>query len=156
MQTSAANIDDKKRLINKLLSALSELLSMKKVHNILHICETLGKRSSASFIYRTTWTDRLIRTCSLYRFGDKILRQMLWRACGSWSDRQVANTDPVGKQKHPWSRSCKTCTLNFETPGSLPANGRWVNRHERIHPDNILGTTQVFIYLKNLFFKIEI
>ncbi|KAF8096935.1 hypothetical protein N665_0298s0006 [Sinapis alba] len=48
MQTSAANIDDKKRLINKLLSALSELLSMKKVHNILHICETLDSATKYS------------------------------------------------------------------------------------------------------------
>ncbi|KFK28761.1 hypothetical protein AALP_AA7G043400 [Arabis alpina] len=48
MQTSAANIDDKKRLINKLLSALSELLSMKKVHNILHICEILDSATKYS------------------------------------------------------------------------------------------------------------
>jgi abnormal spindle-like microcephaly-associated protein len=48
MQTSAANIDDKKRLINKLLSALSELLSMKNVHNILHICETLESATKYS------------------------------------------------------------------------------------------------------------
>jgi len=50
MQTSAANIDDKKRLINKLLSALSELLSMKNVHNILHICETLGEFLSFRYL----------------------------------------------------------------------------------------------------------
>ncbi|XP_024005160.1 abnormal spindle-like microcephaly-associated protein homolog isoform X2 [Eutrema salsugineum] len=48
MQTSAANVDDKKRLINKLLSALSELLSMKKVHNILHICEILDSATKYS------------------------------------------------------------------------------------------------------------
>lgn len=43
MQKSAMNVDDSKRIINKLLSALSELLSMKSISGILHICETLGE-----------------------------------------------------------------------------------------------------------------
>ncbi|XP_010538826.1 PREDICTED: abnormal spindle-like microcephaly-associated protein homolog [Tarenaya hassleriana] len=48
MQTSAANVDDNKRLINKLLSALSELRNTKSVHNILHICETLDSATKYS------------------------------------------------------------------------------------------------------------
>ncbi|KAE8728826.1 Binding,calmodulin binding [Hibiscus syriacus] len=41
MQKSAKNVDDIKRIINRLLSALSELLSMKSISGILHHCETL-------------------------------------------------------------------------------------------------------------------
>ncbi|KAL2959979.1 hypothetical protein AAZX31_17G014500 [Glycine max] len=41
MQKSARNVDDSKRLINRLLAALSELLNMKSLSNILHTCSTL-------------------------------------------------------------------------------------------------------------------
>lgn len=43
VQKSAANVDDSMRMINRLIAALSELLSMKSVSGILHTCETLGK-----------------------------------------------------------------------------------------------------------------
>lgn len=42
MQNSAANVDDGKRIINRLVVALSELLSMRSVRGILHTCATLG------------------------------------------------------------------------------------------------------------------
>ncbi|KAI3456438.1 hypothetical protein Pfo_013101 [Paulownia fortunei] len=41
MQKSAANVDDSMRLINRLVAALSELLSMRSVSGILHTCATL-------------------------------------------------------------------------------------------------------------------
>ncbi|KAJ1405595.1 P-loop containing nucleoside triphosphate hydrolase [Sesbania bispinosa] len=41
VQESARNVDDSKRLINRLLAALSELLNMKSLSNILHTCSTL-------------------------------------------------------------------------------------------------------------------
>ncbi|CAM8918445.1 unnamed protein product [Rhodiola kirilowii] len=41
VKKSATNIDDSKRLMNRLLAALAELLSMKSVSGILHTCETL-------------------------------------------------------------------------------------------------------------------
>lgn len=43
MQQSAANVDDSMRLINRLVAALSELLSMRSVSGILHTCATLGE-----------------------------------------------------------------------------------------------------------------
>ncbi|CAJ1941314.1 unnamed protein product [Sphenostylis stenocarpa] len=43
MQKSARNVDDSKRLINRLLAALSELLNMKSLSNILHTCSILGE-----------------------------------------------------------------------------------------------------------------
>ena len=42
MQKSAANVDDSRRLINRLVSAISELLNMRSVSGILHTCEILG------------------------------------------------------------------------------------------------------------------
>ncbi|GMI72737.1 hypothetical protein like AT4G21820 [Hibiscus trionum] len=48
MQKSAKNVDDSKRIINRLLSALSELLSMKSVSGILHHCETLDMATAHS------------------------------------------------------------------------------------------------------------
>ncbi|OMO76771.1 IQ motif, EF-hand binding site [Corchorus capsularis] len=48
MLKSAKNVDDSKRIINRLLSALSELLSMKSVSGILHICETLDTTTAHS------------------------------------------------------------------------------------------------------------
>ncbi|XVF87711.1 hypothetical protein PTKIN_Ptkin18bG0142500 [Pterospermum kingtungense] len=48
MQKSAMNVDDSKRIINKLLSALSELLSMKSISGILHTCETLDMATAHS------------------------------------------------------------------------------------------------------------
>ncbi|KAI4368223.1 hypothetical protein MLD38_016804 [Melastoma candidum] len=41
VQKAAANVDDSRRLINRLRAALSELLNMKSVSSILHICATL-------------------------------------------------------------------------------------------------------------------
>ncbi|KAK8629474.1 hypothetical protein V6N13_078315 [Hibiscus sabdariffa] len=48
MQKSAKNVDDSKRIINRLLSALSELLSMKSISGILHHCETLDMATAHS------------------------------------------------------------------------------------------------------------
>lgn len=44
MQKSAANVDDGMRIINRLIAALSELLSKKSISGILHTCATLGKK----------------------------------------------------------------------------------------------------------------
>lgn len=44
MQKSAANVDDSRRLINRLVSAVSELLNMRSLSGILHTCATLGKK----------------------------------------------------------------------------------------------------------------
>ncbi|KAK9267758.1 hypothetical protein L1049_010192 [Liquidambar formosana] len=46
VQQSATNVDDSMRLINRLLVALSELLSMKSVSGILHTCATLDYESA--------------------------------------------------------------------------------------------------------------
>ncbi|KAL2339173.1 hypothetical protein Fmac_013619 [Flemingia macrophylla] len=48
MQKSATNVDDSKRLINRLLVALSELLNMKSLSNILHTCSTLDMATEHS------------------------------------------------------------------------------------------------------------
>ncbi|PPD72381.1 hypothetical protein GOBAR_DD30706 [Gossypium barbadense] len=48
MQKSAMNVDDSRCLINRLLSALSELLSMKSIRGILHNCETLDMATAHS------------------------------------------------------------------------------------------------------------
>lgn len=48
MQKSAANVDNSNRLMSRLVSALSELLS-DSVSNILHTCATLGKLHSSFF-----------------------------------------------------------------------------------------------------------
>ncbi|KAJ4703151.1 Abnormal spindle-like microcephaly-associated protein-like [Melia azedarach] len=48
VQNSAANVDDGMRIINRLLSALSELLSMKSVSGILHTCATLDMATEHS------------------------------------------------------------------------------------------------------------
>ncbi|PPS08516.1 hypothetical protein GOBAR_AA12142 [Gossypium barbadense] len=46
MVESAKNVDDSKRIINRHLSALSVLLSMKSISGILHHCETLERMGS--------------------------------------------------------------------------------------------------------------
>ncbi|XP_019087800.1 PREDICTED: abnormal spindle-like microcephaly-associated protein homolog [Camelina sativa] len=81
MQTSAANIDDRKRLINKLLSALSELLIMKKVHNILHICETLDSATK----YSEKCCEELVKAGAI----DKLLT-MIRSASRSIPDQEVS------------------------------------------------------------------
>ncbi|GMP75446.1 hypothetical protein CsSME_00032532 [Camellia sinensis var. sinensis] len=43
LHKSAANVDDSMRIINRLLVALSDLLSIKSVSGILHTCATLGE-----------------------------------------------------------------------------------------------------------------
>ncbi|XP_042029606.1 abnormal spindle-like microcephaly-associated protein homolog [Salvia splendens] len=48
MQKSAANVDDSRRLINRLVSAISELLNMRSVSGILHTCETLDMATELS------------------------------------------------------------------------------------------------------------
>ncbi|KAH6790485.1 hypothetical protein C2S51_005491 [Perilla frutescens var. frutescens] len=48
MQKSAANVDDSRRLINRLVSAVSELLNMRSVSGILHTCETLDVATELS------------------------------------------------------------------------------------------------------------
>ncbi|CAH2078334.1 unnamed protein product [Thlaspi arvense] len=77
MQTSAANIDDKKRLINKLLSALSELLSMKKVHNILHICETLEPCEWTITLTTEDCTYDVSSTDSATKYSDKCCEELV-------------------------------------------------------------------------------
>ncbi|KAK6149768.1 hypothetical protein DH2020_017293 [Rehmannia glutinosa] len=48
MQKSAANVDESRRLINRLIAALSELLSMRSVSGILHTCATLDMATELS------------------------------------------------------------------------------------------------------------
>uniref|UniRef100_A0A2N9F0U2 Calponin-homology (CH) domain-containing protein n=1 Tax=Fagus sylvatica TaxID=28930 RepID=A0A2N9F0U2_FAGSY len=48
VQKSSTNVDDSRRLINRLLSAVSELLSMKSVSGILHTCATLDMATEHS------------------------------------------------------------------------------------------------------------
>ncbi|CAK9327330.1 unnamed protein product [Citrullus colocynthis] len=48
VQNSAANVDDSKRIINRLVVALSELLSMRSVRGILHTCATLDMATGHS------------------------------------------------------------------------------------------------------------
>ncbi|CAL0330701.1 unnamed protein product [Lupinus luteus] len=48
LQESARNVENSKRLINRLLVALSELLNMKSVSNILHTCSTLDMATGYS------------------------------------------------------------------------------------------------------------
>ncbi|KAM3285377.1 abnormal spindle-like microcephaly-associated protein [Capsicum chacoense] len=48
VQKSAANVDDGMRIINRLVAALSELLNMKSVSDILHICATLNMATQHS------------------------------------------------------------------------------------------------------------
>ncbi|KAL5773413.1 hypothetical protein ACOSP7_013002 [Xanthoceras sorbifolium] len=48
VQKSATNIDDSRRIINRLLFALSELLSIKSVTSILHTCATLDMATEHS------------------------------------------------------------------------------------------------------------
>ncbi|XP_059662135.1 uncharacterized protein LOC132308145 [Cornus florida] len=50
VQKTAANVDDGMRIINRLVAALSELLSMKSVSGILHICATLDMATEHSQI----------------------------------------------------------------------------------------------------------
>ncbi|XP_057719567.1 uncharacterized protein LOC130933991 [Arachis stenosperma] len=48
MKESARNVDDSKRLINRLLAALSELLNMKSLSDVLHTCSTLDMATEHS------------------------------------------------------------------------------------------------------------
>lgn len=48
VQKSAANVHDSMRLINRLIAAVSELLSMKSVSGILHTCATLDMATEHS------------------------------------------------------------------------------------------------------------
>ncbi|MCD7453220.1 hypothetical protein HAX54_020163 [Datura stramonium] len=48
VQKSAANVDDGMRIINRLVAALSELLNMRSVSDILHICATLNMATQHS------------------------------------------------------------------------------------------------------------
>nr|GEX48033.1 hypothetical protein [Tanacetum cinerariifolium] len=45
VQQAAANVDDGKRIINRLIAALAELKNMKSVGGILHTCATLASKS---------------------------------------------------------------------------------------------------------------
>lgn len=53
VQKSAANVDDGMRIINRLVAALSELLNMRSVSDILRICATLSK--CLRIWYRCLW-----------------------------------------------------------------------------------------------------
>ncbi|KAB1199509.1 hypothetical protein CJ030_MR0G022802 [Morella rubra] len=48
VQKSSTNVDDARRIINRLLAALSELLSMRSVSGILHTCATLDMATEHS------------------------------------------------------------------------------------------------------------
>ncbi|KAF4372521.1 hypothetical protein F8388_027194 [Cannabis sativa] len=48
MQNTAANVDDGMRIINRLIAALSELLSKKSISGILHTCATLDMATQYS------------------------------------------------------------------------------------------------------------
>ncbi|THG09214.1 hypothetical protein TEA_027400 [Camellia sinensis var. sinensis] len=48
LHKSAANVDDSMRIINRLLVALSDLLSIKSVSGILHTCATLDMATKLS------------------------------------------------------------------------------------------------------------
>ncbi|KAE7995452.1 hypothetical protein FH972_000241 [Carpinus fangiana] len=48
VQKSSTNVDDSRRIINRLLAALSELLSVKSVSGILHTCATLDMATEHS------------------------------------------------------------------------------------------------------------
>ncbi|XP_015067274.1 abnormal spindle-like microcephaly-associated protein homolog [Solanum pennellii] len=48
IQKSAANVDNGMRIINRLVAALSELLNMRSVSDILHICATLNMATQHS------------------------------------------------------------------------------------------------------------
>ncbi|CAL1397783.1 unnamed protein product [Linum trigynum] len=48
IQKSASNVDDSMRIINKLKVAVSELVSMKSMSNILQICQTLDRTTQHS------------------------------------------------------------------------------------------------------------
>lgn len=48
MKSTAANVDDSMRIINRLLAALSDLLGMKSVSGVLHTCATLGDSLTSS------------------------------------------------------------------------------------------------------------
>ncbi|KAL3519477.1 hypothetical protein ACH5RR_017626 [Cinchona calisaya] len=48
VQKSAANVDDSMRLINRLIAALSELLSKRRISGILHTCATLDMATEHS------------------------------------------------------------------------------------------------------------
>ncbi|XP_019242159.1 PREDICTED: uncharacterized protein LOC109222243 [Nicotiana attenuata] len=48
VQKSAANVDDGMRIINRLVAALSELLNMRSVSDILRICATLNMATQHS------------------------------------------------------------------------------------------------------------
>ena len=62
---SAMNVDDSRRIINRLLSALSELLSMKSISGILHNCETLGEYAVFYRIHTSCYSHSLetVTTC---------------------------------------------------------------------------------------------
>ncbi|EPS57944.1 hypothetical protein M569_16872, partial [Genlisea aurea] len=47
-KSAAANVDESRRLINRLIAAVSELLSQKSVSNILHTCATLDMATELS------------------------------------------------------------------------------------------------------------
>ncbi|EFH46120.1 hypothetical protein ARALYDRAFT_492692 [Arabidopsis lyrata subsp. lyrata] len=111
MQTSAANIDDKKRLINKLLSALSELLSMKNVHNILH--ETLS--GSVVYGYYLFWEGSFRSAPSL---TSGLWRESITPAMSLESLRSSKEGPLVIAGAWRWCRCCRIppgADLRFES-----------------------------------------
>ncbi|KAK8664866.1 hypothetical protein V6N13_084639 [Hibiscus sabdariffa] len=80
MQKSAMNVDDSRRLINRLLSALSELLSMKSIRGILHNCETLDMATAHSL----KCCEELVAAGAI-----GILLKLIWSASRSIPDQEV-------------------------------------------------------------------
>ncbi|GMI93317.1 hypothetical protein like AT4G21820 [Hibiscus trionum] len=80
MQKSARNVDDSRRLINRLLSALSELLGMKSIRGILHNCETLDMATAHSL----KCCEELVAAGAI-----GILLKLIWSASRSIPDQEV-------------------------------------------------------------------
>lgn len=64
MHSTAAAVDDSQRLRNRLIEALTQLLSQKTVSGILHICATIGKYITHSIGFRGIWPRFVDVTCS--------------------------------------------------------------------------------------------
>ncbi|XP_039044052.1 abnormal spindle-like microcephaly-associated protein homolog [Hibiscus syriacus] len=80
MRKSAMNVDDSRRLINRLLSALSELISMKSIRGILHNCETLDMATAHSL----KCCEELVAAGAI-----GILLKLIWSASRSIPDQEV-------------------------------------------------------------------
>lgn len=64
LQECSVNVDDNKRLINRLVAALSELLGYKSVSNIRHTCAILSKFYSDVNNFSMIFFPQCICSCS--------------------------------------------------------------------------------------------